>query len=161
MQLIIRHPFKFLRSVYETCVRLLLILLQRILLPNECRAVAFRTEIARCFLGSFLANFWELVYKAPYGMRHDQYSLLDLGGVHTIIVPPDAGPRLQTKGASLVLLYAHGGGFMFGESLMWLSSYERWVKVAKAQNLDLIVVAVEYRKYFTKTLSVSKSLNWC
>ncbi|OCK77445.1 alpha/beta-hydrolase, partial [Lepidopterella palustris CBS 459.81] len=44
-----------------------------------------------------------------------------------------------------VLLYAHGGGYLFGEPLMYLESYKRWVREAEANGIRLIIVSVDYR----------------
>ncbi|RDW76946.1 hypothetical protein BP6252_04999 [Coleophoma cylindrospora] len=43
------------------------------------------------------------------------------------------------------MLYAHGGGYMFGEPLQWIASYERWIAKASSRGFDLVVVAVKYR----------------
>jgi len=46
----------------------------------------------------------------------------------------------------LVLLYSHGGGYLFGEPLMYMSTYKRWIKAAARENIELTIVSVDYRK---------------
>ena len=149
LQLIIARPWAFFMCVYDALAHVILVMVHRLLLPHACRAVTFRTEIARCVLGSLTANFWDLLFKAPVGLCDNRYQCIDLGGIPVMMIPPGAtisAARLQVKRRQLIMLYAHGGGFMFGEPLMWIATYERWVAAAKAQGFDLTVLAVKYRK---------------
>jgi hypothetical protein len=150
LQLILENPAKLFWSIWQSLIYLFLVLIQRLVLPNACRAVTLRTEIARAILGSFLANFWDLLFKASPGLRDDEYLLLTAGRVPAVLVPPDRD--LNTIGSQedgkrkLLLLYSHGGGYFFGEPLMYMSTYKRWIKAMARENVELTVVSVDYRK---------------
>ena len=153
VKLILANPAKLFWSVWQSLVYLFIVVIQRLLLPNACRAVSLRTEIARAILGSFLANFWDLLFKAAPGLRDDEYSLLSAGAgqVPAVLVPP--GRDLGTIGSKedgkrkILLLYSHGGGYFFGEPLMYMSTYKRWIKAAARQNVELTVLSVDYRAW--------------
>lgn len=168
--LILSHPLKLLWAIYDTLALLAISLLHRLLLPGACHATSFRVQILRCFLGGFLARFWDLMFKAPPEMpcltrgSHKRYAEIILGGrVPAVVVPPSPVRRgggeakVGGEGAMLpvgnderdtvFLLYAHGGGFLFGEPLMHLGTYERWVRKAAAMKWRLVVVAVEYSEW--------------
>lgn len=149
LQLILKHLTKFFWAIWQTTIYVLLVLLQRLLLPTACRAVTLRTEIARAILGPFLANFWDLLFKAPPGLRKSEYSQLHTAHVRAFIIPPDRdlgglrdGENTRQK---LVLLYSHGGGYVFGEPLMYMSTYKRWVEAAEREDIELTIVSVDYR----------------
>ena len=151
LALIAAHPSKLIWSIYQTTAYLVILFLHRLLLPFACRATDFRTEITRCFLGSFLANFWDLLFKAPIGLREDQYRNFNVGGVPAVLVPPtapfmDAG--MMNPKPDLLILYAHGGGYLFGEPLMYMSTYERWIHIASTRGIDLAIVSVDYSKFY-------------
>lgn len=163
LQLVLQHPLRLLLAIYHTLALLLPTLLHRLLLPTACSPTSFKVEILRCYLAGFLVNFWDVVFKAPVewprwmGGRQ-RYSLLRLGpgGVPTVVVPP-ANPLLlsrtelkeqqranpDSKG-TVVLLWAHGGGYLFGEPLQYLATYERWVSKAKTQGWSLVIFSVDY-----------------
>jgi hypothetical protein len=156
--LIIRHPIKLFRSVYHASALLGVVLLHRLLFPFACRATGFGTEVRRCLLGGLLANFWDLLFKQPLGVQRDKhYTEVHLRRVPAVVVPRNALTAQEkaesTNGGDLpsrapqpvVLLYAHGGGYLFGEPLMYLSAYERWIRGSKALGFDLIIVSVDYR----------------
>ena len=148
LHLIVAHPINFCLSIYETLALLVLLLANRLLLPFACRPLSLRTEIARCFLGGFLKHFWDLLFKAPPGLQETEYRNCIIRSVPTVVVPRhaqlDAG-NLDRQRQSLVLLYAHGGGYLFGEPLMYISTYKRWIEIADSHGIDLSVVAVQYR----------------
>lgn len=149
LRLILTQPWKLVRSIYHTSALGVSVLLDRMLLPFACRAVDFRTQLYRCYLGGFLANFWDLLFKAPLNLSRSRYADQILGGVPCVIVPRDAGAALHKdhqdiREQSLILLYAHGGGYAFGEPLMYIETYERWVRRAEEQGLKLVVVSVDY-----------------
>lgn len=155
LRLILTQPWKLVRSIYHTSALGVSVFLNRLLLPFACRAVDFRTQLYRCYLGGFLANFWDLLFKAPLNLKKSRYADEKLGGVPCVIIPRDAAAALQeskhqditTQGQQqkpLILLYAHGGGYAFGEPLMYIETYERWIRRAKEQGLKLVVVSVDY-----------------
>jgi len=150
LQLILENPAKLFWSVWHSLVYLFLVLIQRILLPNACRAVTLRTEVARAILGSFLANFWDLLFKAPPGLRDNEYSHLNAGHVPAILVPPERNLHSissQEDGKQkLLILYSHGGGYHFGEALMYMSTYKRWIKAAARVHIELTILSVDYRE---------------
>lgn len=149
LQLILQNPTKLLWAIWQSTIYIVLVLIQRLLLPTACRAVTFRTEIARAILGPFLANFWDLLFKAPPGLRHSGYSVLEAGHATAFIVPPDRAlislRERENSRKRLLLLYSHGGGFVFGEPLMYMSTYIRWVEAAEKEDVDLTIVSVDYR----------------
>jgi hypothetical protein len=161
LQLILAHPWAFFMCVYDTLAHIILVLLHHILLPHACRSVTFRTEIVRCILGSLISNFWDLFFKAPPGLSNDRFDRIDLGSVPVVRIPPGSSISApQEKPKQMIMLYAHGGGYMFGEPLMWIAAYERWVDTANARGFHLTVLAVNYRKQATQsTVSFRLSLN--
>lgn len=46
-----------------------------------------------------------------------------------------------------IILYVHGGGFLFGHPLQYRSAYQRWVQTAMKLDLRIAVVALAYREY--------------
>lgn len=150
LQLIFANPWKTMRCAYEIIALLLLTLLSRIWLPFAHRVMDLRTEIARDFMGPLLTIFWEIIYKAPPGLDPKRYSTVDIGGVPSVIIPPQAtltGGPLDRERNNLVLLFAHGGGYLFGEPLQYISTYERWVRSAAQHGIDLTIVSVDYRRF--------------
>lgn len=149
LQLVLRNPANLFWSVWQSFVYLFLVFIQRILLPNACRSVTLRTEIARAILGSFLANFWDLLFKAPPNLQDHDYIVINAGQVPAVLIPP--GRDLNTiRGKEdgkrkILLLYSHGGGYFFGEPLMYMSTYLRWIKAAARENVELTIVSVDYR----------------
>ncbi|KAI9814056.1 MAG: hypothetical protein M1827_003520 [Pycnora praestabilis] len=123
-------------------------LIEYLLLPPASRPVTLRTELARCFIGSFLENLPALFLRAPLGLRDDEYRKVNIGGVQAVMVPPDVllnADTFNTFPAPLVLLFAHGGGFVLGEPLMQIPTYKRWIKAANDHGLALVIVSVDYR----------------
>jgi hypothetical protein len=148
LRLILRQPLNFCFCLYEMLVRILLAILDRILLPHATRAVKFRTELVRCVMGSLTAHCWDLLFKAPPGLRDNQYKNRSVRGVPVMIIPPIAvfsADETQESRPKLFMLYAHGGGYLFGEPLQWIASYERWVAMASSRGVNLVVIAVKYR----------------
>lgn len=163
-ELIRDNPWKLVRSVYYTLVYLVLVVQNRLLLPFACRAVDLRTELARCYLAAFLGNFWDLIFKAPPWLRKDQYSEIALKGVSAVLIPPNTPLGDKASGSSLdnkrnvYLLYAHGGGYLFGEPLMYISTYERWIQKASHQGLDLVIVSVDYGESMVSCTATTRLL---
>jgi hypothetical protein len=150
LSLILSQPLSVCMCLYEMQARLLLVILQRLMLPNATHAVKLRTELVRCVMGSLIANCWDLLFKAPLGLSHTRYKKISVRGIPVMIVPPTATlstKQLQGNRPKLFMLYAHGGGYLFGEPLMWIASYERWVAMASSRGFDLVVVAVNYRTW--------------
>ncbi|RFU26007.1 hypothetical protein B7463_g10332, partial [Scytalidium lignicola] len=148
LDLILANPWKTLLCIYEILALLLITLISRILLPFVPRVVDLRTEIARDFIGPGLTIFWEILYKAPPGLDPKRYRVADIGGVPSVVIPPHAalaGGPLDLQRKNLVILFAHGGGYLFGEPLQYISTYERWVQNAAQQGIDLTIVSVDYR----------------
>jgi hypothetical protein len=147
-QLTAENPIKFFWSIYQYVVYLIILLAERLLLPTACRAVTLRTQIVRCIYGSFLANFWDILFKAPPNLREEDYKSEKIGGVPSVVIPRHASlsSSFSKPSTSLILLYGHGGGFYFGEPLMYISTYKRWIKEAKEKGVELIIVSVDYRR---------------
>lgn len=146
--LVLRHPLKFLRwsLLFSRC--LVLALVDRLLFPFACRPISFYTEITRCYLGASLVCFLELIFSAPPGLDRRSFQSADLNEVPAIVVPPHTKLEVAfstNDPRNVVLLYAHGGGYLFGEPLMYLDTYKRWVKKAEASGVHLTVVSVDYR----------------
>jgi acetyl esterase/lipase len=92
----------------------------------------------------------ELIFNAPPSLDIEDFQSVELNKVPAIVVPPETKlENLATDNAhrAVVLLYAHGGGYLFGEPLMYLDSYKRWVREAEANGIRLIVVSVDYRRF--------------
>lgn len=149
LELILTNPWKTLVCIYEILALLLITFISRILLPFTPRVVDLRTEIARDFVGPGLTVFWEILYKAPPGLSPRRYKRVDIGGVPSVVIPPGAtlvNGSLDRQKKNLIILFAHGGGYLFGEPLQYISTYERWVRNACRQGIDLTIVSVDYRE---------------
>lgn len=170
LYLIICNPLRLLLAIYHSLALLLPTLLYRLLLPTACSPTSFKVEVLRCWLAGFLVHFWDLIFKAPVewprllgGRQRYETVMLGPSKVPTVIVPPSSSslmPRSEPHERPLpgglprasaeddkgkktaVLLWAHGGGYLFGEPLQYLATYERWVMKAKVRGL--IVFAVDY-----------------
>ncbi len=152
--LVLRNPWKFLNFSWTILRYLFLALLDRLLFPFVCRPISFRTEIFRCYLGASLSCFLELIFSAPPGLSADDFEAIRLNNVPAVLVPP--GTRLESLATAdtdrtVVLLYAHGGGYLFGEPLMYIDAYKRWISEAEANGIRLIVVSVDYRRSLDKS----------
>lgn len=148
-ELVLANPWKTIKCIYEITARLVLTLIGRILLPFAHRVVDLRTEIARDFVGPGLTIFWEIIYKAPPGLDSKRYSAVDIGGIPSVVIPPQAtlvGIPRDRKCNKLFMLFAHGGGYLFGEPLQYILTYERWVGSAAQHGIDLTIVSVDYRR---------------
>jgi len=102
----------------------------------------------RCYLGASLSCFLELVFSAPPDLDPEDFKRIKLNNVPAIMVPPETQLETlaaQQKDKTVVLIYAHGGGYLFGEPLMYMESYKRWVGEAKMIGVNLVIVAVDYR----------------
>jgi len=176
--LILLHPLRLILAVYHTVALLLPTLIYRLLLPTACSPTSFKVEILRCWLAGFLVHFWDLVFKAPLewpsylgGRRRHALLMMGPNGIPTVVVPPNGlslipAPARQGRGFTadvqdgsarsfigqstdtLVLLWAHGGGYMFGEPLQYLSTYERWVDKAKTKRWNLVIFSVDYSESY-------------
>jgi hypothetical protein len=138
---------------------LVIAILQRLLFPLACHPISFHTEIFRCYLGASLSCFVELIFSAPPGLSTDDFEDIKLNDVPAVLVPP--GTRLDNLPSgetdrTVVLLYAHGGGYLFGEPLMYIDAYKRWIKEAEANDIRLIVISVDYRRSLKKDPNVYK-----
>jgi acetyl esterase/lipase len=95
-----------------------------------------------------LCCFLELIFSAPPGLSADDFETIRLNNVPAVLVPSGArldGLTTADTERTAVLLYAHGGGYAFGEPLMCIDAYKRWIIEAEANGIRLIVVSVDYR----------------
>jgi len=156
--MVLRHPWKFLLFLWTFLRCLFLALVDRLLFPFACRPISFHMEITRCYLAASLACFLELLFSAPPGLGAEDSQPVKLNNVPAVVVPPEARLESLTTAhtdPTVVLLYAHGGGYLFGEPLMYLASYKRWVRQAEANGVRLIIVSVDYRRFQETTLVLS------
>lgn len=145
LRLLCSQPAKALRFAWTLWRMLLLAVLNRLLFPFACHPISIRTELRRCYLGASLSCFLELIFSAPSHLDGGDFGLVPLGGVETVVVPPVSQLEDLADCETIVLLYAHGGGYHFGEPLMYLETYKRWVHQMQQIGTKLVVIAVDYR----------------
>lgn len=143
----LRRPRKLASYTWTLLRSLTLALADRLLFPLGCRPLSLGTELRRCHLAAALTGFPELIFAAPPGLPAADYRTAGLDGVPAVVVPPEARLDDFAERPAVVLLYAHGGGYLFGEPLMYIESYKRWVEAAAAKGIRLVIVSVNYRTH--------------
>lgn len=57
--------------------------------------------------------------------------------------------KVSLKGVDIIMLYAHGGGFVFGDAEMYNNIFCSWVQHFKTvHNKNLRILSVDYGKFF-------------
>jgi acetyl esterase/lipase len=105
---------------------------------------SFRTQIFRAYL---IATFAlpTLPVEAP---EAEAKLIEEKGKWKGYIIPGTRDIKYFARKSSterrVVALYAHGGGYGWGEARQYLSYMRRWVECARAAKVDLVFVSVEY-----------------
>lgn len=150
--LILCNPLKTLRFTYTFIAQVILVLLKHILLPYFPVYQSLRTQLQRAYLASSALHFPAIVHRLP--VTHCPSSRArKVGSGWTGYLVPGTRPvsdlsrdRLCCDRKVCIALYAHGGGYAWGEARQYLNYMERWIDIASKMGIDLTFLSVEYRK---------------
>ena len=137
-------PLACLLCVYTFITQVLLIIARRVFLPHLWNYQSFRTQIFRAYL---IATFAlpTLPVQAP---EAEAKLVEEQGKWKGYIIPGNRDLKYFARRSSserrVVALYAHGGGYGWGEARQYLSYMRRWVECARAAKIDLVFLSVEY-----------------
>jgi hypothetical protein len=137
------HPLPSLKIVIKATILSLKETIARIILPFKPRTQNLRNAIARAWLGYIFVHCPTILYSKP---RDTDLQEVQEAGLHLYIIQGSEKSKTQLKDADAVILFAHGGGMIFGHPLQYLSDYRRWISGAKRLRKKLDFVAVQYRK---------------
>jgi hypothetical protein len=156
---ILRHPLATLKFLYTFNTQVALLLLKRALLPFLPRYQTLWQQIRRAYL---LSAGTEMVHRLPANYSQKRARLVtgvgETGKWKGYVVPGRRELKDFTEGElakgvegadrakKVVALYAHGGGYGWGEARMYVNYFERWVRRGKEEGVELVVVSVEYRE---------------
>lgn len=142
---ITNSPVACLLCVYTFATQVILIVARRLLLPHLFNYQSFRTQI---FRGYLIATF--AIPTLPVEASDSEAKPIEEEGKWKGYLIPGtrdlqdfAGKSIST-GRRVVALYAHGGGYGWGEARQYLSYMREWVKRAKLTGIELVFLSVEY-----------------
>lgn len=159
--LLLSNPTKTLLFLYSFLAQAFLVLLRYALLAHFPTYQPLRIQLQRCYLAACSLHFPDLTHRLPADEVHvTKARYLDKKGWKAYVIPGTVSPRhsfakdrtLERPGA--VVMYAHGGGYVRGEAKMYLSYFERWVKVAAERGIDVVFVSVEYRELAFRSTTI-------
>jgi acetyl esterase/lipase len=141
---ITNSPFACLLCVYTFLTQVALITARRLLLPHLLTYQTYRTQLFRAYL---IATF--ALPTLPNIASESEAKLIEEKGKWSGFIIPGTRELTEFAGKSssgrrVVVLYAHGGGYSFGDARQYLSYMRRWVECAKASGIDLVFLSVEY-----------------
>lgn len=151
-----KAPLQTLVFIYYFTAQLLLLCLKRVLLPQLHTYQSFRTQIHRAYLSS-AGLYPDLLHGLPVNCSTEDARKIASDSCSAYVIPGTS--ILPTSGQQsfpfrkVVILYAHGGGYAWGEARMYIHHMKRWVARARQDRLDLVFVSVEYRKVNRTSLS--------
>lgn len=157
---LLRSPLKSLRFTYYFFVQALILFLHRILLPGYPRYQTLRIALQRIYLISCTLCYPDLPHRLPVSYSQKKARSVAGKGWKGYIIPGNDDSETEKSpydGKSIVVLFAHGGGYARGEARMYVPYMLRWVKVASEQGLEIVFCTVEYRE-FSHTLLFLVSL---
>lgn len=141
---ITNSPLACLLCVYTFVTQVVLITARRLLLPHLFTYQTYRTQLFRAYL---IATF--ALPTLPNVASESEAKLIEEKGKWTGYIIPGTRGLHEFAGESIsgrrvIALYAHGGGYSFGDARQYLSYMRRWVECAKAAGIDLVFLSVEY-----------------
>lgn len=161
LTLILQNPLRSLLFGYTFCAQVFVVLLKRALLPYYPSYQSVRTQLQRAYLSASILHFPRLVHRLPVtncpSQRAKKVGDSDWTGY---VVPGTSNlfdPSLSGR-KQCVALYAHGGGYIWGEARQYLNYMERWIRVAKAAGISLTFLSVEYRMFFLSQSTIFGAL---
>lgn len=151
LSLIFTNPLLSFRLSYTFSAQVLIILLKSALLPYFPGYLSLRTQLQRAYLASAALHFPSFVHRLP--VTHcpsDRARKVGTGWTGYVIPGRRFLSDFTSESPDLkrcVVLYAHGGGYAWGEARQYLNYMERWVLAASKLGIDLAFLSVEYRKH--------------
>jgi epsilon-lactone hydrolase len=141
---ITNSPWACLLCVYTFVTQVALITARRLLLPHLFTYQSLRTQLFRAYLISTFA-----LPALPIQASESEARLVEEKGKWKgYLIPGTRDLRDFTGNSSggrrVIALYAHGGGYGWGEARQYLSYMRRWIECAKAAGIDLVFLSVEY-----------------
>lgn len=141
---LINSPRACVLCVYTFVIQTILIIARRVLLPHLFTYQSLRTQIFRAYLISTFA-----LPPLPVEASDAEAQPIEEDGKWKGYLIPGTRPLSSFAGNSssgrhVVALYAHGGGYGWGEARQYLTYMERWVSCAEAAGIDLVFLSVEY-----------------
>ncbi len=115
------HPVATLKIVCLASLRSIQALLQVCFAPSTLQPLGLRNSIARTWLGLTFAIQGSILYSEP--PNHGQQTV-ETSNFKAYVIP--STPLGELRRADAVVLYAHGGGMIFGHPLQYLKTYRRW-----------------------------------
>lgn len=149
--LIARNPLQFLKFCYTFTTQCALDVAERLILPHCPTYQTLRIRFTRAYLAAAALHLPDIVHRLPVTNCPSSRARLVSNANWTGYVIPGTRDlaQLPAGGTFAVVLYAHGGGYVRGEARQYLNYMERWIRVARQREINLVFVSVEYRTYPT------------
>lgn len=135
-------------------------IIARLLWPFGKRVIPLRTALARIWVGKAFQYNHLILYSAPKKWQGSAQIIHTPGGFTGYLIPSgsaDTDVVAKLKDADAVIVFAHGGGYIMGHALQYLREYARWVAKAKKMGKKVVVVTVDYRRFFPLVIEMSFS----
>lgn len=150
---VLASPVKSLKVVLLASLRTIKFVCQSLLSPSEShKALGIRNGIARAWLGTLFAVHPDVFYSEP---SNHTTQTIETAKLKAYIIPQTKNSELQH--ADAVVIYAHGGGMIFGHPLQYLKAYKRWSTHARTIDKQLVFIPVRYRKCLQRSTLILPS----
>lgn len=138
---VVAKPVSSLTLILVASLRAIKVLVESVVVPSAIQPLGLRNAIARAWLGTVFVHHPDLYYSEP--PNHD-IQTIQTPDLKAYIIPRTESADWSR--ADAVVIYAHGGGMIFGHPLQYLKAFKRWAKHAESMQKRIVFVAVRYRK---------------
>ncbi|KAF7527642.1 hypothetical protein PCG10_002606 [Penicillium crustosum] len=143
---ILGHPLQALKFCYSFFAQCFIDITERVLLPHYPTYQSLRTRLARAYLGAAAIHLPDIVHRLPVSNCPASRARPVEGANWKGYIIPGSCTLLDNDDEYkyIIILYAHGGGYVRGEARQYLNYMERWINAAAGKGIKLIFLSVEY-----------------
>ncbi|KAF8921732.1 hypothetical protein BGZ58_003956 [Dissophora ornata] len=104
----------------------------------------------QCYAPALTFRTWFVPGERSMVVKRDTWKAYWVGALETKEIPAETRGgtptwKVSLKGADIIMLYAHGGGFVFGDAEMYNNIFCSWVEhFKKVHNKTLRILSVDY-----------------
>ncbi|KAH8689345.1 Alpha/Beta hydrolase protein [Talaromyces proteolyticus] len=133
------NPLASLKILCLATLQSIPVLLQGLFVPCRLRPLGFRNALARVWLGNIFSIQGTILYSPAQDHCEQKIEGSDF---EAYIIPSTNTAELQE--ADAIVIFAHGGGMIFGHPLQYTKTYRRWTAYAQKLGKRLVFVSVRY-----------------
>lgn len=156
IRLMLRSPIPSVCICYSFTIQVILICIERLLIPKWPRYQSFRLKLQRAWWATCATYAPNLIHLLPADDYPDTRARKVGNSEWTGFIVPgtrqlrNVAKLLQSSSSQqCVIVFVHGGGYARGEARMYLRFMERWQAQARLHGLEVTFLSVEYRKTAT------------